>query len=64
MTEKEIFTRVSNNRKKIEELTDYTTFVLNPEIVRLEDEIEALQYICKHEYENQICKYCGKEKTE
>ena len=61
MTELEIFTRVTANKKKIEELTDYTTFVLNTEVVRLEEEITALQKICKHTFENGICKHCGKE---
>jgi hypothetical protein len=61
MTELEIFTRVTANKKKIEELMDYTTFVLNREVVRLEDEITALQNICKHTFENGTCKHCGKE---
>lgn len=61
MTGLEIFTRINANKKKIEELTDYTTFVLNKEVMRLEDENEALRNICKHEYENHVCKYCGKE---
>jgi hypothetical protein len=57
----EIFSRIQNNKKKIEELTDYTTFVLNKEIVVLEEEIAALQTLCNHEYENHVCKYCEKE---
>lgn len=61
MTGLEIFTRVNANKQKIEELTDYTTFVLNKEVIQLEEEISALQMICKHEFEEGVCKYCGKE---
>lgn len=61
MTGLEIFTRVNANKQKIEELTDYTTFVLNKEVVQLEEEISALQMICKHEFEEGVCKYCCKE---
>lgn len=64
MTGHEIFTRVEANKKKIEELTDYTSFVLNHEIVKLEDEIVALQNICNHEYSGNNCKYCGIERKE
>lgn len=61
MTGIEIFTRIQDNKKKIESLLDPTTFVLNPEIVELEEEIFNLQKICKHEFVNHVCKYCGKE---
>lgn len=57
----EIFSLVTSKRKKIEELTDFTTFVLNPEVVKLEKEIDELQSRCKHEFEKGACKYCGKE---
>lgn len=61
MTGQQIFERVSANKKKIEEITDYTTFVLNGEVVQLQAEIDALQIICEHEFEDHVCKYCGKE---
>lgn len=61
MTGEQIFERISANRKRIEEITDYTTFILNGEVVQLQAEIDALQLICKHKFENHVCKYCGKE---
>jgi hypothetical protein len=61
MTGQEIAKRIQENNKKIEELMDYTTFVLNKEIVQLQAENEALQTLCKHEYEDHICKFCGHE---
>jgi hypothetical protein len=61
MTGQQIFERVSANKKRIEEITDYTTFVLNGEVVQLQAEIDALQTICEHEFEDHVCKYCGKE---
>ena len=61
MTGLEIFARVKSNKKKIEDLLDYSTFVLNPEIVRLEEENKALQSMCKHEFVQGICKFCDKE---
>ena len=61
MTNQEIFSLVTKKRKRIEELFDPTTFVLNKEIEQLQDEIAQLQENCTHEYENKTCKYCGKE---
>lgn len=61
MTGLEIFARVKSNKKKIEDLLDYSTFVLNPEIVRLEEENKALQSMCKHEFIQGTCKFCDKE---
>ena len=62
MNGQEIFSLVKAKRKKIEDLFDPTTFVLNKEIIKLQDEINALQEQCTHEFDkNHVCKYCGKE---
>ena len=60
----EIFSLVKAKRKKIEDLLDPTTFVLNKEIVKLQEEIYALQEQCTHEFDsNHVCKYCGREEA-
>jgi hypothetical protein len=62
MTEIEIFALVSEKKKKIEELFDPTSFVLNKEIVKLQEEINSLQDKCQHKFnKDHICEYCGKE---
>lgn len=61
MTNQEIFSLITEKREKIEKLTDFTTFVLNKEVVELQNEIENLQAQCTHDYQNRLCKYCGKE---
>lgn len=61
MTNEEIFSLITDKREKIEKLTDFTTFVLNKEVVDLQNEIEELQAQCTHDYKDGLCKYCGKE---
>ena len=61
MTNQEIFSLVTEKREKIEKLTDFATFVLNKEVIELQNEIEKLQAQCTHDYQNGLCKYCGKE---
>jgi hypothetical protein len=62
MNGQEIFSLVKAKRQRIEELFDPTTFVLNKEAQKLQEEIYALQEECQHEFnENHVCKYCGKE---
>ena len=39
----EVFTKIEDCKKKIEDLIDPTTFVLNPEIERLQKEVMELQ---------------------
>ena len=60
MTNIELFQAVQDRKERIEELFDPTTFVLNPEVVRLEKEIEQLQSQCQHEF-NEVgeCEICG-----
>lgn len=57
----EIFSLVSKKKQRIEELLDPTTFVLNKEVEALQQDIAELQKDCPHEFNEGICKYCGKE---
>lgn len=58
----EIFVLVTKKQKQLEDLIDPTSFVLNPEVEKLQNEIAELQSKCNHDYENGFCKYCIKEK--
>lgn len=44
--------------QEIEQLMDPTTFVLNPRINEINDEIKSLQGQCKHNFVNGICEFC------
>ena len=57
----DVFNLITEKKQKIEELFDPTSFVLNPEVVKLEKEIEELQTKCEHNYVDGVCEYCGKE---
>ena len=57
----DVFNLITEKKQKIEELFDPTSFVLNPEVVKLEKEIEKLQTKCEHNYVDGVCEYCGKE---
>lgn len=57
----EIFSLVTKKKQRIEELFDPTTFVLNKEAQKLQEEITELQENCPHEFNKGVCKYCGKE---
>jgi hypothetical protein len=63
MTEHQKFTfnRAKQIQQEIETCFDATTFVLNPKIEQLHKELDELQEKCDHEFENNHCKYCGKE---
>lgn len=63
MTGSEIFEKVSQKRKEIEDIIDPTTFVLNPRIKELEQEINELQLMCKHCFVEGTCIHCTKEET-
>lgn len=63
MTGSEIFEKISQKRKEIEDIIDPTTFVLNPRIKELEQEIDELQSICKHCFVEGVCIHCTKEET-
>lgn len=57
----EIFSLISKKKQRIEELFDPTTFVLNKEVEALQQDIAELQKDCPHEFNEGVCKYCGKE---
>ncbi len=59
MTQQEIFEKVTALEKQLEGF-DTDIFILNKEVLKLEQQIVALQNQCQHEYENGICKYCHK----
>lgn len=61
MTGLDVYSLVTAKRQQIEELIDPTSFVLNPEVEKLQNEIAALQEKCPHNYEDGVCKHCGKE---
>lgn len=63
MTGNEIFNLVSEKKQEIEDLFDPTTFVLNPRVQELEQEIFNLQEKCEHHFIDNKCAYCGKEKN-
>lgn len=56
-----VFTKVEQKKKRLEDILDPTTFVLNPEAEQLQQEIMELQEKCPHVFVDGICKYCGKE---
>ena len=56
-----VFTKVEQKRKRLEDIFDPTTFVLNKEAEQLQQEIAELQKQCPHIYVDGVCKYCGKE---
>ena len=61
MTGLDVYSLVTVKRQQIEELIDPTSFVLNPEVEKLQKEIAALQEKCPHDYIEGICRHCGKE---
>jgi hypothetical protein len=61
MTHEELFTAVTTRKKKLEDIFDPTTFVLNPEVAQLEKEIEDLQATCTHCFIEGVCIHCTKE---
>lgn len=59
MTGQEIEKLVTFNNKKIEEMLDPSTFVLNSEINELLEENKELRKQCPHVFEQGICIFCG-----
>lgn len=59
MDSQEIFAFVKSKEKQIEDLIDPTTFVLNPEIAKLQKEIDEVRANCKHNFISGVCEYCG-----
>ena len=42
---------------------DPTTFILNPDTMKIRHEIERVQAECDHIWENGVCLVCGKEES-
>lgn len=59
--QKEIYTKVQNLEQALTDSVDPSTFVLNPETLRIRKEIDAVRATCYHIYENGFCIICGKE---
>ena len=55
---KEIKTQIDELRWQLEEATVPGMFILNPEVVRINNEIETLQKKCKHHYIEGQCEFC------
>lgn len=60
MTQEEIKDKIDFNNQLIESLLKPDFFVLNQQVFSLLKENEALRLECKHEFENGVCKFCGK----
>lgn len=55
---KEIKAQIDELRWQLEEATVPGMFTLNPEVVRINKEIETLQKKCEHHYVEGQCKFC------
>ena len=55
---KEIKMQIDELRWQLEEATVPGMFILNPEVVRINNEIEALQKKCEHHYVEGQCEFC------
>lgn len=58
---KEIRIKMNQLSEEAERLMDPTTFVLNPRIVAINQEIEELQSKCQHHFVEGICEFCDLE---
>ena len=58
---KEIRTKMNQLSEEAERLMDPTTFVLNPRIVAINQEIEELQSKCQHHFVDGMCEFCDLE---
>ena len=58
---KDIRARMNELSKEAERLIDPTTFVLNPRITEINQEIEELQCKCQHHFVEGICEFCDLE---
>lgn len=55
---KEIKAKIDELRWQLEEATVPGMFTLNPEVVRINNEIESLQKKCNHHYVDGQCEFC------
>ena len=58
---KDIRIRINELSKEVESLMDPTTFVLNPRIGEINQEIEELQAKCQHHFVEGMCEFCDME---
>ena len=58
---KEIRIKMTQLSEEAERLMDPTTFVLNPRLVAINQEIEELQSKCQHHFVEGICEFCDLE---
>ena len=58
---KDIRIRINELSKEAESLMDPTTFVLNPRIGEINQEIEELQAKCQHHFVEGMCEFCDLE---
>lgn len=54
----EIYQRIQDNNRLIQDVMRLNTFVLNNTVSELLEENRRLQAQCKHEYEDGACIYC------
>ena len=55
---KEIKAKIDELRQQLEKATVPGMFTLNPEVVRINSEIESLQKKCNHHYVDGQCEFC------
>ena len=55
---KEIKMKIDALNIEAEQLMDPTTFVLNPRISEISQEITKLQAQCNHNFVNGVCEFC------
>ncbi len=58
---KEIRIRMNQLSEEAERLMDPATFVLNPRMVAINQEIEELQSKCQHHFVEGMCEFCDLE---
>ena len=58
---KEIRIRMNQLSEEAERIMDPTTFVLNPRMVAINQEIEELQSKCQHHFVEGLCEFCDLE---
>ncbi len=61
MKGEEIREKILFNNQKIEEIFDPSIFILQEQVVKLQEENEKLRAECPHKFENGVCIYCGLE---
>lgn len=61
LTGQEVEKLIKFNNKKIEELLDPTSFVLQPEVQQLINENKELRKNCPHIFQDGVCIFCGTE---